>query len=470
LGELTPHEIADALSAAGGPRVGCALALTEISDTFAGIGGVTVRGTLALTELSDTLAATGTVLVVDPVPSGLVIHWSGSGGDLCGSGNIGTVYGGVTPTSGQVGNAAQYDGSTGYIAVNQVINIGRSRCSPAIRPTVKKQLAGFADGFAASTTDKDLVLNADGTVSWYVYVQGGIWLSTTTTITDGNWHHVVGSYEDGTLRIYIDNVLSASTPGYGGSFAGYSQPNVFLGGVGHQNAHGDDWYAGALDDFRTYNRAITATEVAALYHLGVPLPPPITGDLAAIETADTLVATGTILPVISGALSATQTSQTLAAAGGPRVGGTLTATQAAQTISAAGGVTVQGQLTTTESADTISASGGPRVGGTLAATQASQTLVAAGGPRVGGTLAAQQAANTLAATGAVTVRGTLSVVEAADTSAATGSVLTGATASLSLTQANQTLAATGTVPVVIGGALTQTQAPHTLAATGSDPL
>ena len=252
------------------------LTVTELADVLSATGAVSsgLNGTLNLTETPDTLLAHGTVAnALDPT---LIAYWKlsdGSGTDQSNHSNDG-VFHGATPTTGvPMGNGATF--ATGnYIANDQVINISYVTVAVWVRPIPSgrnQQIVGFADGFAAGTTDKDLVLNANGTVSWYIYVSGGIWLSTTATITDGNWHHVVGTYENGTIAIYIDGALSASTPGFGGSFAGYGQPNVFLGGVGHQNAHGDDWYGGSLADFRLYNRALTAAEVSALYIAGNPL-------------------------------------------------------------------------------------------------------------------------------------------------------------------------------------------------------
>ena len=220
------------------------------------------------------------------------------------------------------------------------------------------QIVGFANGFASPTTDKDLFLNADGTIGWYVYVGGGTLLYTTTTITDGKWHHVVATYEEGGLRIYIDSVLSATTPGSGGSFAGYGQPNVFLGGVGHPNAHGDAWYVGELDDFRLYNRALPQSDVSYLYYLGVP----------------------------AAALSVSQAPQILAATASSEVHGAFIADQADHIVTARGGAIVTGGLAANQAPQALAATATLRVAGALAQPQAAQALVAAGTVGVAGAL------------------------------------------------------------------------------------
>ena len=485
--------------------VGLNMAWVEPVDT----SGIT--GRLRITEAADTISATGTVTGVG-IDTSLIAHWKlsdGSGTDLTGHSNDGVFNGGVTPsTGGPMGNAAIFT-TGGYVANDQVINIPFVTISVWIKPIpsgANMQIAGFANGFANDTTDKDFVLNGDGTLSWYIYNGTPMWLNTFDTVTDGNWHHVVGTYDNVTSRIYIDGILSASTPVGGGSYAGYDQPNVFLGGLGHPNAHGAAYYVGALDDFQLYDRALSAAEVATLYNAGASGPAPVTGTLTVIETNDGVVASGdprvgatltvtealdTILaagsPRVGGALgltealdtinalayaaalgnlNATQANQTIVSAGGPRVDGTLTATEALDTIISAGAVPVGGVLAQTEALDTIISAGAVPVGGVLTQPQAAHTLVAAGGPRVGGTLSVNETNDTLTAQAGGVVSGALAATEALDTLAASGTVV-GQTGSdvigtLTRTEADDTIAATGTSPWI--GTLTQTQLPQTLAA------
>ncbi len=101
---------------------------------------------------------------------------------------------------------------------------------------------------------------------------------------DGNWHHLAFSYDETTskLSIYFDGV-EVPTPGTQGNFTGSgggplgsldlaSGTNLILGGWNkHAGVDGptDDWikgFSGKMDQFRLYGKALSATEIQALYN------------------------------------------------------------------------------------------------------------------------------------------------------------------------------------------------------------
>lgn len=102
-------------------------------------------------------------------------------------------------------------------------------------------------------------------------------------ILDGNWHHLVLCYDEATSKMsyYFDGALVADAPASatdvknGGAPRGklnFSKSSFFV--IGGWNAHvgltgpTDDWvksYTGALDQFRVYNKVLTASEIMGLY-------------------------------------------------------------------------------------------------------------------------------------------------------------------------------------------------------------
>lgn len=100
---------------------------------------------------------------------------------------------------------------------------------------------------------------------------------------DGNWHHLVFSYDETTskLSIYFDGA-EVPTPGTQGNFTSGGSPlgalnlkngaNLILGGWNkHASVDGptDDWikaFSGKMDQFRLYGKALSASEVLALYN------------------------------------------------------------------------------------------------------------------------------------------------------------------------------------------------------------
>jgi len=111
------------------------------------------------------------------------------------------------------------------------------------------------------------------------------WLEGTFSkpLFDGNWHHIVYSYDQTTSKMtyYFDGAavtgMTATQTDVksGGSPRGpvdlTSAKKLILGGWNkHGGAQGptDDWiktYTGAVDQFRLYNKALSATEAQALF-------------------------------------------------------------------------------------------------------------------------------------------------------------------------------------------------------------
>jgi hypothetical protein len=83
-------------------------------------------------------------------------------------------------------------------------------------------------------------------------------------ISDNTWTHLVGTYDEQTLTLYINGVkASAAMPGgnYGGAIQHGNSP-LLIG----QAPDGYGWF-GKLDEVMLFNRVLSAQEVSRLYHL-----------------------------------------------------------------------------------------------------------------------------------------------------------------------------------------------------------
>jgi Concanavalin A-like lectin/glucanases superfamily len=107
--------------------------------------------------------------------------------------------------------------------------------------------------------------------------------SFTKPLLDGNWHHLVFTYDETSsrLRIYFDAV-EVPTPGSSGTFTTGGAPmgklslgnatNLVLGGWNkHAGLTGptDGWisgFSGKMDQFRLYGKVLTQSEIQALYN------------------------------------------------------------------------------------------------------------------------------------------------------------------------------------------------------------
>jgi len=208
----------------------------------------------------------GSKLGLEPLDYGdtnLVGLWTfdeGSGGtayDYSGNAATGSWTGIPSYTTGKVGSyAGSFNGTNNEVLVNSsVANIGNSAT-----------ISLWANPTSLSSIEDLLVENTSG--NWRIRIGGGYGNSAIMFLNGwsyfryssggmqaGQWTNVVFVYSSGHLDAYINGALSDGTPS--GPFASVSGSNQMV--IGLTN------YAGFLDDVRIYNRALSATEIAAMY-------------------------------------------------------------------------------------------------------------------------------------------------------------------------------------------------------------
>jgi len=94
--------------------------------------------------------------------------------------------------------------------------------------------------------------------------------SSATNLSDGVWHHVVGTYEPSTeVKIYIDGVLadteSTSIPA---SLTDDATIPVYMGSYSNSTA---ERYAGEISNVTIWDSTLTGPNVTTLYNNGIPL-------------------------------------------------------------------------------------------------------------------------------------------------------------------------------------------------------
>lgn len=143
----------------------------------------------------------------------------------------------------------------------------------------------FSFFFNGNTTSGlvDNCLNYGGWGIWLWSTVSGVWnlqfnyrnksvgSATTTAFTTGVWHHVTAVRNNGTISLYIDGSLRASTT-EGTATATY--PINMIAGAMAYSAYSPPRYnpfGGKIDEIRAYNRALNATEIAQLNAVVLPL-------------------------------------------------------------------------------------------------------------------------------------------------------------------------------------------------------
>ncbi|WIB64211.1 signal peptidase I [Curtobacterium sp. MCBD17_040] len=196
--------------------------------------------------------------------------------DLGSSGTTATLSSGVTRVAGTCGSSpyVTLDGATGQVTSTSTTKI----TAPSVftveawirTSTAAGKVIGFGNSQTGSSSayDRQLYINSAGAVSFSVYNSGNITLTSTKTVTDGRWHHVVGTMSSSGMVLYVDgvsvatNTNTAAEPDSGWWRIGYDNLS------GWQNAPTSNYYKGDLDDVAVYNSALSAAQVSALYSAG----------------------------------------------------------------------------------------------------------------------------------------------------------------------------------------------------------
>lgn len=202
-----------------------------------------------------------------PIDSSLVGWWKmdeGSGtvstADSSGNGNTGYLTNSPAWGSGVIGSGLTFDGVNQYAQANV-------------------QLNGHAATFTwwMNETDyddyRDIIRDTNEVPAVYIYTgktSGALAINVAGNITNitaigvSVWHHVAVTYSLGTISIFVDGAQAKSCP---------LIDNVLTLAaikIGAQANGGSEFFKGTLDDLRIYNRALSPSEVLAIYQTEAP--------------------------------------------------------------------------------------------------------------------------------------------------------------------------------------------------------
>lgn len=182
---------------------------------------------------------------------------------------------GATWTTGKLGGGIQLAGSPQYVNVpyNISLDLPNSGGSisvwfkPGNTPVSNTLVHKRFDGNIANTYGIRLLFYGGGGCNKPAFVVGTqapsttLLISTTPCITVGNWYHLVGTWDQNTLYLYLNGSLMGSQ----------QRVDTLSWGTNHQPLEiGRQSYAGSaqgiIDEVRLYNRTLSAQEVSSLYN------------------------------------------------------------------------------------------------------------------------------------------------------------------------------------------------------------
>jgi len=187
--------------------------------------------------------------------------------DVSGHGNTGTIHGATRIENGGCGRALLFNGIDNYVDIPfssrnhpvKEITVSLWFYTNSYNPQVllsSYQNGGYRLGFD------------DGNDLWWtVNLEGNKEVSVPIQhegITPGQWHHVAGTYDGYTSKIYLDGILRNQINVTGAIHYEYNNSIIVGADAGTYNAPDPlcpRYFLGAIDEVRIYDRALPYGEV-----------------------------------------------------------------------------------------------------------------------------------------------------------------------------------------------------------------
>jgi hypothetical protein len=187
----------------------------------------------------------------------------------------GTASGSPTYSAGKFGNAVSLNGSDQYISVADSAAFDLTDMSISLwfktENTARNYLVGKHGGTGSGPR---IHTESNGFLMWWVDSSSGYEGAPSSSYYDGNWHHVVATYEGGTvqdIKLYLDgSAVPIDWAGASSSAVGTNDEPLVLGAEGGTA----NFLNGMLDDVGIFDHVLTADERS--YFGGHEIPEPAT--------------------------------------------------------------------------------------------------------------------------------------------------------------------------------------------------
>ena len=223
--------------------------------------------------------------------TGLVSYWpldevSGTREDAKGGNDL-TDNNMVPSTIGMQGNSASFTPENNtFLSISDDVQSGLEPANISLAVWMKSNLgsADFIDEVLISkgASPGDYRLSLENGRALFFYVNGIPVASSYTlyadaivtpyinNLDDGNWHHVIATYDGNVSKIYVDGSISAYRT-IGAQVVG-NTVSLTVGKLINGDGNDYGYFDGLIDEVGLWNRALTAEEVTKLYNDGKGLP------------------------------------------------------------------------------------------------------------------------------------------------------------------------------------------------------
>jgi hypothetical protein len=86
----------------------------------------------------------------------------------------------------------------------------------------------------------------------------------SSSINDGNWHHLAATYNGSIMKIYIDGTLRGTNTSFSGNLP-TNNDLVFIG-KHYDLSNSSDYFNGTIDEVMIFNRSLSAEQISALFN------------------------------------------------------------------------------------------------------------------------------------------------------------------------------------------------------------
>ncbi|MBI2327901.1 prepilin-type N-terminal cleavage/methylation domain-containing protein [Candidatus Curtissbacteria bacterium] len=286
--------VVDTLSADGTPTAAVGAGQTQHWNVQGGDVFKSTRGAgsseigAAATTMSWTLNSSRkwalvAVAIKPAAPSPSQVAWwkfdEGSGpnaADSSGNGNAGTLINNPTWTTGRIGQALSFNGTTNYVSAPDSPSLSVTGNTITLAAWIKPSRTGAneqvvgkwgagQDSYQFRINSNNGCNSTTNRITFRVESNSNCVLSNTA-LTAGPWWHVVGTYDGANLKIYINGELDATA-------ALITNLTDKTGSFSVGRNDDGNYFQGVVDDVRIYNSALTAAEITNLYN-AAPSPAP----------------------------------------------------------------------------------------------------------------------------------------------------------------------------------------------------
>ena len=181
-------------------------------------------------------------------------------GDSSGNVNNGAISGATWSTAGKFGSALSFNGTNNLVSIPD---------SNSLDLTTALTLEAWVRPAALGTVWRtvlmkeqpgnlvyDLYANTDkGFPETALWIGGERTARSSAALPLNSWTHLASTYDDATLRLYVNGVQAASLAQTGS--VATSTGSLRIGG----NNVWPEWFSGLIDEVRVYNRALTPSEI-----------------------------------------------------------------------------------------------------------------------------------------------------------------------------------------------------------------